>query len=212
MAIGVHVREWSLPRPDMRTLIGIGLAAVAALLVLWLTRPVPTVPILVAGSDLPAGTPLADLDLDVRRTTNSDGMVLGDGPGDLADWVLVAPIVAGEPLLPSLLRPPDVRSAPDLLAVEIDEAHAVLGRIDPGDHVDVYASVSQPGEPTTTRLIASSVYVVDGTRTIALDTEENRQAYPYSPGHKPGCGFPAMRLVGLFSLGAGCCVPWPLGR
>jgi len=163
MAIGVHVREWSLPRPDMRTLIGIGLAAVAALLVLWLTRPVPTVPILVAGSDLPAGTPLADLDLDVRRTTNSDGMVLGDGPGDLADWVLVAPIVAGEPLLPSLLRPPDVRSAPDLLAVEIDEAHAVLGRIDPGDHVDVYASVSQPGEPTTTHLIASSVYVVDAS-------------------------------------------------
>jgi Flp pilus assembly protein CpaB len=163
MAIGVHVREWSLPRPDMRTLIGIGLAAVAALLVLWLTRPVPTVPILVAGSDLPAGTPLADLDLDVRRTTNGDGMVVGDGPGDLADWVLVAPIVAGEPLLPSLLRPPDVRSAPDLLAVEIDEAHAVLGRIDPGDHVDVYASVSQPGEPTTTRLIASSVYVVDAS-------------------------------------------------
>jgi len=163
MAIGVRVRAWSPPRPDLRTLIGIGLAAVAALLVLWLTRPVPTVPVLVAGSDLPAGTPLADLDLDVRRTTDGDGMVVGDAPGDLSDWVLVAPLAAGEPLLPSLLRPPEVRSAPDLLAVEIDEAHAVLGRIDPGDHVDVYASTSQPGEPTTTRLIASSVYVVDAS-------------------------------------------------
>jgi Flp pilus assembly protein CpaB len=163
MAVGVRVREWSLPRPDMRTMIGIGLAAVAALLVLWLTRPVPTVPILVAGSDLPAGTPLADLDIDVRRTADGNGMVVGDAPGDLSDWVLVAPLAAGEPLLPSLLRPPEVRSAPDLLAVEIDEAHAVLGRIDPGDHVDVYASTSQPGEPTTTRRIASSVYVVDAS-------------------------------------------------
>ena len=161
MALGVRLRSVTIPRPDARTLLGIGLAAVSVLLVLWMTRPVPTVPVLVAGSDLPAGTPLSELDLSVRNTTDPDGLVVGDEPGELSDWVLVAPLTAGEPLLPSLLRAPEVQAAPDLLALELDRSHAVLGRIDPGDRVDIYASTSRPGEPAETRLIASSVFVVD---------------------------------------------------
>ncbi len=161
MALGVRLRSVSIPRPDTRTLLGIGLAAVSVFLVLWMTRPVPTVPVLVAGSDLPAGTPLSELDLSVRNVTEADGLVIGDEPGELSEWVLVAPLTAGEPLLPSLLRAPEVQAAPNLLALELDRAHAVLGRIDPGDRVDIYASTSRPGEPAETRLIASSVYVVD---------------------------------------------------
>ncbi len=163
MAVGVRLRSVTIPRPDMRTLLGIGLAAAAALLVLWMTRPIATVPVLVAGSDLPAGTPLSELDLTVKNTTDADGLVVGDEPGELSDWVLVAPIASGEPILPSLLRAPEVQAAPDLLALELDRAHAVLGRIDPGDRVDIYASTSRPGEPTETRLVASSVFVVDAT-------------------------------------------------
>ena len=161
MAINVRARGISIPRPDTRTLVGVGLAAIAAFLVLWMTQPTPTVPVLVAGSDLPAATPISELDISVRHTTNATGMVTGDSTGDLSDWVLVAPLAAGEPLLPSLLRPPEVQTAPDLLALEIDEAHAVLGRLDPGDSVDIYSSVSPMGAPTETQLIASSVYVVD---------------------------------------------------
>ena len=163
MATDIRVRGISIPRPDTRTLVGVGLAATAALLVLWLTRPAPTVPVLVAGSDLPAATPISELDLSVRHTADATGMVVGDSPGDLSDWVLAAPLAAGEPLLPSLLRPPEVQTAPNLLALEIDEAHAVLGRLDPGDRVDIYASTSPLGAPTETRLIAHSVYVVDAT-------------------------------------------------
>lgn len=163
MAVGVRLRSVTIPRPDARTLLGIGLAAIAALLVLWMTRPVPTVPVLIAGSDLPAGTPLSELDLSVRNTTDADGLVVGDEPGELSDWVLVTPIASGEPILPSLLRAPEVRAAPDLLALELDRAHAVLGRIDPGDRIDIYASTSRPGEPPETRLVASSVFVVDAT-------------------------------------------------
>ena len=163
MATDIRVRGISIPRPDARTLVGIGLAAAAALLVLWLTRPAPTVPVLVAGSDLPAATPISELDLSVRHTADATGMVVGDSPGDLSDWVLAAPLAAGEPLLPSLLRPPEVQTAPNLLALEIDEAHAVLGRLDPGDRVDIYASTSPLGAPTETTLIAHSVYVVDAT-------------------------------------------------
>ena len=163
MAVGVRLRSMTIPRPDTRTLIGVGLAAVSVLLVLWMTRPVPTVPILVAGADLPAGTPLSELDLTTRNSADPDGFVVGDEPGELSDWVLVAPIAAGEPLLPSLLRAPEVQAAPDLLALELDRAHAVLGRIDPGDRVDIYASTSRPGETAETRLVASSVFVVDAT-------------------------------------------------
>ena len=163
MAIGVRTHGISIPRPDTRTLIGIGLAAAAALLVLWMTRPIPTTPVLVAGGDLPAGTPISELDLALRYTQDATGMVTGDSPGEISDWVLVAPLVAGEPLIPSLLRPPEVQTTPDLLALAIAQAHAVLGQIDPGDRVDIYASTSQVGQPTETHLIASSVYVVDAS-------------------------------------------------
>lgn len=175
MAIGVRVRDLSIPRPDTRTLVGIGLAAVAALLVLWLTQPTPSVPILVAGSDLPAGTPLSELDISVRHTDDATGMVTGDSPGDLSGWVLAAPLAAGEPLLPSLLRPPAVQGAPDLLAVEIDQAHAVLGRIDPGDRIDVYATTSQAGGTSETQLIATSVFVVDASITDSAGSGEQVQ-------------------------------------
>lgn len=163
MAIGVRAYGISIPKPDTRTLVGIGLAAAAALLVLWITRPIPTTPVLVAGADLPAGTPISELDLTVRYTQDATGMVTGDSPGELSDWVLVAPLAAGEPLLPSLLRPPQVQTTPDLLSLDIARSHAVLGQIDPGDRVDIYASTSQVGQPTETRLIASAVYVVDAS-------------------------------------------------
>ena len=90
MTVGVRLRSVTIPRPDTRTLLGIGLAALAALLVLWMTRPIPTVPVLVAGSDLPAGTPLSELDLSVKNTTDAGGLVVGDEPGELSDWVLGA--------------------------------------------------------------------------------------------------------------------------
>ncbi|MEN8113622.1 MAG: RcpC/CpaB family pilus assembly protein [Actinomycetota bacterium] len=161
MAVGVRVRSLSIPRPDTRTLVGVGLAAIAALLVLWMTRPVATTPVLVAGANLPAGTELSQLDIAVRHVAQTDGLVVGSDIGELADWVLITPLSAGEPLLSSLLRPPEMRAAPDLLALEVDISNAVLGRIDPGDRIDVYASISRPGEPAETRLVASGVYVVD---------------------------------------------------
>jgi hypothetical protein len=42
--------------------------------------------------------------------------------------------------------------------------------------------------------------VEDGTSVQAPDTEANRQAYPYPPGQKEGCGFPMIKLNGLIDL------------
>jgi hypothetical protein len=47
------------------------------------------------------------------------------------------------------------------------------------------------------------VRVVDGTTVSMPDTEANQKAYPQSSSQKPGCGFPLMRVVGLFSLASG---------
>lgn len=47
------------------------------------------------------------------------------------------------------------------------------------------------------------VRVVDGTTVSMPDTEANQQFYPQSSSQKPGCGFPVMKLVGLFSLASG---------
>jgi hypothetical protein len=47
------------------------------------------------------------------------------------------------------------------------------------------------------------VAVVDGTTLSMPDTAANQAAWPQSRGQKPGCGFPVMKLVGLFSLATG---------
>lgn len=162
MAISVEdLRQIPLPSIAPRTMLGIGLAAVAALLVLVVTRPQGTVPVLVAGADLPAGTPLAELQIDIRQVVETYGLLEGDELGELGDWVLAAPITAGEPILPSLLRPGEALAAPDSIAIELDAAHAVLGQLNPGDRVDVYATSTRPGEPTETKLIATSMYILE---------------------------------------------------
>ncbi|HZE21341.1 MAG TPA: transposase, partial [Desulfobaccales bacterium] len=45
--------------------------------------------------------------------------------------------------------------------------------------------------------------VIDGTTVSAPDTPKNQRVYPQSRSQKPGCGFPLIRLLGIFSLGTG---------
>jgi hypothetical protein len=47
------------------------------------------------------------------------------------------------------------------------------------------------------------VKVVDGTGLSMPDTPENQAVYPQSKRQKAGCGFPTMKVVGLFSLASG---------
>src|SRR5258708_24933037 len=42
--------------------------------------------------------------------------------------------------------------------------------------------------------------VIDGTAVSMPDTQKNQRAYPQSAEQKPGCGFPFMKIVGIFSL------------
>jgi hypothetical protein len=47
------------------------------------------------------------------------------------------------------------------------------------------------------------VKVVDGTCLSLPDTAANQSAYPQPQSQKPGCGFPQLRLLSLFSLDTG---------
>ena len=47
------------------------------------------------------------------------------------------------------------------------------------------------------------VKVADGSALSMPDTAANQLVYPQSPRAKPGCGFPLMRIVGIFSLATG---------
>jgi hypothetical protein len=56
------------------------------------------------------------------------------------------------------------------------------------------------------------VKVVDGSSVQLPDTPENQQEYPQPSGQKPGCGFPVMHLVVLFSLAAGAVLEVAMGN
>jgi hypothetical protein len=53
--------------------------------------------------------------------------------------------------------------------------------------------------------------VADGTGISMPDTPENQAAYPQPSGQAPGCGFPVLRLVVVFSLFTGALLQYAMG-
>jgi hypothetical protein len=47
------------------------------------------------------------------------------------------------------------------------------------------------------------VRLIDGTTASMPDTAENQARWPQSANQKPGCGFPTLKMVGLFCLHSG---------
>lgn len=56
------------------------------------------------------------------------------------------------------------------------------------------------------------VKVVDGTGLSMPDTRANKKIWPQTKEQKPGCGFPFVKLVGLFSLANGVLTDWVEGN
>lgn len=147
---------------DRRTLAGVVLAVAAAGGTFALTQPPERTPVLVAGTDLPAGVPLSRLPVETREVDVGNGLVAADH--DLGGLVLSAPIRAGEPVLASLLEPEARLAAPDALALTIDSGHAAQGALMPGDLVDVYATfavIDSGAERHVTERVAAGVLVID---------------------------------------------------
>ena len=56
------------------------------------------------------------------------------------------------------------------------------------------------------------VKVIDGTGISMPDAPKNQRAYPQSKEQKPGCGFPFMKVVGVFSLATGALLDYAKGN
>ena len=74
----------------------------------------------------------------------------------------------------------------------------VLQRVD--QHVIQHL---QQKTPRANLWLGRDVKILDGTTLSMPDTPENQAAYPQPSSQKPGCGFPILRLVALFSLANG---------
>lgn len=67
--------------------------------------------------------------------------------------------------------------------------------------------------PATRLLQGRPILLADGTTLSMPDTPQNQARYPQPGHHKPGVGFPILRLVGLISLSCGAVLnvafgPW----
>ena len=62
------------------------------------------------------------------------------------------------------------------------------------------------------RFHGRDVKVGDGTTASAPDTAKNQRAFPQSAQQQKGCGFPLLRLVGLFSLASGALLSVVIGN
>lgn len=62
------------------------------------------------------------------------------------------------------------------------------------------------------RLERRPVKVVDGSSVQLPDTADNQKAFPQPSAQKPGCGFPLMKLVVLFSLASGALLDVVMGN
>lgn len=151
----------TIPSIDRRTAIALGAGFLAAILVLAMTVSPDLTPVLVADGALPAGTPLGDLEISYRDVDNTEGLIVGSDIGELATWTLVAPLAAGEPLLTSLIRPPQQLSAPQQMALTVPATQAVLGLLQAGDTVDILVTRgSAATSDVTTVVLASDVFVI----------------------------------------------------
>jgi hypothetical protein len=56
------------------------------------------------------------------------------------------------------------------------------------------------------------VKVIDGTCISLPDTLKNQRAYPQLAGQQAGCGFPLLKLVGIFSLASGALLDYAKGN
>ncbi|EEF62326.1 IS4 family transposase [Pedosphaera parvula] len=65
--------------------------------------------------------------------------------------------------------------------------------------------------PEPPRWRGHAVKLVDGTTFSLPDTAANQKKFPQSGAQKPGCGFPTLKVVALFSLASGLALNWARG-
>jgi hypothetical protein len=100
------------------------------------------------------------------------------------------------------------QSQPVPLSVSPDDSPycQARARLDLDQLITIRGELAQRMEralPTWNWTWGCPVKVLDGTCLSLPDTAKNQAAYPQPDSQTPGCGFPQLRLLGLFSLDTG---------
>ena len=187
-------------RSGSRAMLSWGIAAVAglggALLIAryldqrTVTVGAPTTKIVVAAVDLPMATRISAEQLKLAEWPLS---ALPPGairdPKEVVDRILIAHVVAGEPVRPAQLAAKDAGNGLAALipaqyramAVRVDDVVGVAGFIHPDDHVDVIVTLrlAKPAdaEPTS-KVILQNVKVLAVGKEIEVADQARRQANP----------------------------------
>jgi len=89
------------------------------------------------------------------------------------------------------------------------------GRLSDHALANVHAHLAERMEanvPSDELWMGRNVKIVDGTNLTMPDTAENQKAYPQPSSQKPGCGFPMMKLLAVFSLASGALLHFARGN
>lgn len=104
--------------------------------------------------------------------------------------VTAVPLTAGSPVSTDVLVPPsDLDPDEREVAVNVDAVTGLVGRIKPGDRVDVYAVFADvPGLPQQARILVENVRVVsiEGRQQVpAADSDTTQSVIPVTLALKP---------------------------
>ena len=146
---------------DSRMLGAAFLAAIAAVVVLSITRPPETTDVAVVSGPVAAGTRVGEAPLALRPVSDATGLVTATDIEALTDHVLLVSLEAGTPLVRAVLDGPDA-DAFDVIGLELESAAAVHGVLAPGDAVDVYLD-TDPSQPVATAVTVVGVFADSGS-------------------------------------------------
>jgi pilus assembly protein CpaB len=149
------------------------------------TESLPTLPVVVAASDLELGAELRPDDLRVVQwPQNAMPMGAFSSPEEIVGRGLVMPVIQNEPILPMKLAGKDAGSGLPVVipegkravSVRVNEVIGVAGYVLPGTKVDVLATASPTDkrEDMTTKLVLSNVQVLAAGTKIEQDGEQGK--------------------------------------
>jgi len=77
---------------------------------------------------------------------------------------------------------------------------------------EIFTGTAEAVSQSAQKWFGRRVRVADGTGLSMPDTKDNQRDWPQNSNMKAGCGFPMMKLVGLFDLFSGAWLAWAEGN
>lgn len=135
-----------------------------------------TTAVVVAKEDIPKGEKLSAANAAIRQVPEEfshSGAVTPDQFDRVAGQVIAYPVKSGEMILWAMMEAQKVptfsaRVAPGhrAITVAVDEINSISGMLEPGDTIDLIATVDRAGRPSTFPLLQSVLVMATGQRSV----------------------------------------------